>query len=130
MVRLDRIIGSGSAIGREPLSAVYRGHSRGGVPLPMARSGACHDGERAQRWVKRSAGWYETLAFRRTCLSVRLTPHASRLTPASGDLGPRRASFYALTDGLQSRAELFRQRAINLRVAIEAFAFFRRHDPF
>ncbi len=64
MVRLDRTIGSGTAIGREALSVVYRGHSRDGVPLPMARSGACHDAERTARWVKRSAGWYQSRGHR------------------------------------------------------------------
>ena len=40
-------------IGREALSTVYRGHTRNGPPLPMARSGACDDGDGTSRSVNR-----------------------------------------------------------------------------
>ncbi len=36
---------------------VYRGHSRNAVPLRMARSGACHDAERASRGVNCLGGY-------------------------------------------------------------------------
>ena len=80
MARLDRATGSGTSIEREALSAIYRDHSRDGLPLPMARSGACHDAERTSRWVNRWGGWNKIYGFARS------VPQAQTVTEARGDL--------------------------------------------
>ena len=85
MARLDRATGHGTAIGGAALSVVYRGHSRNSVPLPMARSRACHDAARTSRWVNRSADpVYIAAAGGRTFMNGAVPRNRpSRLTTAS-----------------------------------------------